>query len=214
MSIKKKLLRAVKDLKKHLGEDEETNNALEHLMSKVDGIEEEVEELIASDMPLPKEIKEKSFALFSDGACRGNPGPGAWGCMVQNENGDLIISDSDVDEQTTNNKMELLGGIRAIELLDDFLENNNDSIKDYNLFLYTDSKYMVDGINKWVPGWKARHWKKADKKTPENLELWQRLDYLNDTNNIQFIWVKGHAGHPQNEFCDSLANKALDNEGY
>ena len=83
------------------------------------------------------------------------------------------------------------------------------------VFLYSDSKYVVDGIQKWVPGWKRRGWKKADNKAPENLDLWQELDVLvSKFDELQFKWVKGHSGHPQNEFCDQLANKSLDESGF
>ena len=111
---------------------------------------------------------------------------------------------------TTNNRMELEGALQALEAL----TREDTKALSKSVFLYSDSKYVVDGIEKWVPGWKKRGWKKADKKEPENLALWQELDtVVGKFKKLRFQWVKGHAGHPQNEYCDQLANQALDEAG-
>ncbi len=165
---------------------------------------------------MPAELNgiENSFALFSDGACRGNPGPGSFGMLAQNNAGDVIFEGSGVDNPTTNNRMELEGAIVALENLVEFLKENPPKAKPH-VWLFSDSKYVVEGVEKWVAGWKARGWKKADKKEPENVDLWKRLDETTKLfTNLKFKWVKGHAGHPQNERCDQLANIALDEAGF
>ncbi|PIK16746.1 MAG: ribonuclease HI [Halobacteriovorax sp. JY17] len=154
---------------------------------------------------------KNAYALFSDGACRGNPGPGAWGMVGQNAKGEVLFKGSGVETTTTNNRMEMMGAIEAMKyLLSEGV--NTDSAE---VYLYSDSKYVVDGLKSWMQGWKNRGWKKADKKTPENVDLWQELDRISSSfSNIQYLWVKGHAGHPQNELCDQLANEALDDSGF
>ena len=161
------------------------------------------------ELPLPKEVKEKNaIALFSDGACRGNPGAGAWGAMGQKDDGRILFEKSGVEDSTTNNKMELTGAIMALEEL---VERR---ITEKQVILYSDSKYVVNGIADWVFKWKKKGWKKADGKTPNNLALWQKLDNLRAKfSHIHFRWVEGHSGHPQNEFVDQLANHALDEAG-
>jgi len=160
--------------------------------------------------PLPEASKsEFDFFGFSDGACRGNPGPGAWGSMIQDSSGKVIFEGSGVERPSTNNRMEMTGALRCLEFLKEkgFIEDR--------VIVISDSKYVVDGMNQWVLGWKKRGWKKADKKTPENVDLWMALDKLRlEFKHVGFSWVKGHAGHPQNERCDQLANEALDSEGY
>lgn len=165
--------------------------------------------------PLPDEItgNKNSYALFSDGACRGNPGPGSWGVVGQDSFGNILFEGSQFVKLTTNNIMELEGAIKALELLSKYFQKKSID-KDVDIFLFSDSKYVTDGISKWVPNWKKKGWKKADKKAPENLELWKRLDQLkSEFTSLSFRWVKGHDGHPQNERCDKLANLALDNSG-
>lgn len=161
---------------------------------------------------VPKALAEKfDFIAFSDGACRGNPGPGAWGSIVQTPDHEIIYEGSGVELRTTNNRMELQGAIEALIFINQHPHFDEAS----QVVLVSDSKYVVDGINQWVPGWKKRGWKKADKKAPENVEQWQQLDELREEmGSIVFQWVKGHSGHPQNEFCDQLANQALDDAGY
>jgi ribonuclease HI len=202
--MKKKLLNYTKVIKSHLPESSELSDAIELIKSKINDLEEP--EVIEGELPLPVDFSG-DFALFSDGGCRGNPGPGAWGIVGQTNDGAIIFEESGFDTHTTNNKMELLGAIKALEKLTEI----NPLIGDQQVNLYTDSKYVVDGINTWVDGWKRRGWKKADKKTPENLELWQSLDLLKASfSNLNFLWVKGHSGHPQNDRCDKLANNEMD----
>ena len=163
------------------------------------------------------EIKDLDcyFAVFSDGACRGNPGPGAWASMGQNSKGEIIFESTGIEFGTTNNKMELQGAISGItEIVNYCKDNKLLSTENIFVFLYSDSKYLVDGVNSWIAGWKLRGWKKADNKTPENIEFWQTIDRLRENfKHLEFIWVKGHAGHPQNEHCDRLANNTLNEAG-
>jgi len=205
MTTKKKLIGALNTLKKALDE--------EYLVGAFKKIEESInsmaEESGSPSVSLPTPIlNSDEIALYSDGACRGNPGPGSWAFIAQNHEGELVHSSSGVSKLTTNNKMELQGVIEGLLFVSDQPQNFK------KIFFYTDSKYVVDGITSWVKGWKRRGWKKADKKAPENLEQWQELDQLNEKFNVEFIWVKGHAGHPQNELCDRLANEALDAQGF
>jgi len=159
---------------------------------------------------LPEVVSQNSsaFALYTDGACRGNPGPGSYAYMIQNHSGEVVSQGSDYADLTTNNKMELSAIIEGLKELDKLVTPM------HSIYVYTDSKYVVDGMRSWVAGWKKRGWKKADKKAPENLELWQALDKLQSIANVHFNWVKGHSGHPQNEYVDQLANQALDDNGY
>lgn len=171
----------------------------------------------SSPLPLPNEMQElkSAYAVFADGACRGNPGPGAWGVMIQDALGEVILKSSGVDVPTTNNKMELEGVIRGLKgLVEKWIEDGT-SDRLSPVFVYSDSKYVTEGISSWVAGWKNRGWKKADGKEPENIVLWKELDMLKSQfETIQFIWVKGHAGHPQNELCDQMCNLALDEAGF
>ena len=164
----------------------------------------------ARDFLPPKELEGSvnALALFSDGGCRGNPGPGAYAYMLQNAKGEVLAEFSEAAAFTTNNKMELSGVIQGLKFA---ATEYGVSTK---IFVYTDSKYVVDGIKSWVAGWKKRGWKKADKKEPENLDFWKELDQLNLKMDLEFHWVKGHAGHPQNERVDELANLAMDENGY
>jgi ribonuclease HI len=170
-----------------------------------------------SKFPLPDEMQERSsgYAVFSDGACRGNPGPGAWGVMIQDAKGEVILKSSGVDVPTTNNKMELEGVIRGLQgLIEKWIEEGV-SDRESPVFVYSDSKYVTEGISSWITGWKSRGWKKADGKEPENIVLWKQLDELKSNfTTIKFNWVKGHAGHPQNEMCDQMCNLALDEAGF
>ncbi|MCB9091057.1 MAG: ribonuclease HI [Halobacteriovoraceae bacterium] len=166
------------------------------------------------EYPVPPELKgDRDFALFSDGACRGNPGPGSWGVMGQNFYGDVLFEASAFDSETTNNKMELTGAIKALELFREYLEDNEYKTSEVSVHLYTDSKYIVNGMNEWRHNWKKRGWKKADNKTVENVELWKALDEESfKVKRFHIYWVKGHANHPQNERCDQLCNTVLDRE--
>ncbi len=136
--------------------------------------------------------------IFSDGACRGNPGPGGWGA--------LLVAGTQRRELwggealTTNNRMELTAVIRSLEALK----------RRCTVAIYTDSKYVMDGIRDWMPNWKKRGWKTADKKPVKNQDLWQALDALVQGHDIEWHWVKGHSGHEGNEHADQLANRGID----
>ncbi len=169
------------------------------------------------NLPTPIEIYEKdnSFALFSDGACRGNPGPGSWGALGQTGQGDIFFEASGVEVRTTNNIMELTGALESLKSMLNYLEEESKDPMSKDVYLYSDSKYLVDGISKWIEGWKRRGWKKADGKVPLNVEIWKELEKIRFSFKfLKFIWVKGHDGHPQNERCDQLANRALDEAGF
>lgn len=204
-SNKKKLITALKTLQTGLKEAdlEQPFDAIQIAIESLP--EEELDE--GQVLPLPG-ISDGEVAVYSDGACRGNPGPGSWAFVAQAPDGSVLQKASGVSELTTNNKMELQGAIEGLTFLEDYPQ------KFKKVVFHTDSKYVVDGITKWVNGWKARGWRKADKKVPENVELWKRLDELYGMFNVQFVWVKGHSGHPQNEMCDRMANEALDAQGF
>lgn len=141
----------------------------------------------------------KEVYLYTDGACRGNPGKGGWGAILKY--GRFTREMSGGEPMTTNNRMELLGAINGLEALKEPCK----------VYLTSDSKYLVDGITKgWARSWKAKNWKKADGKPALNPELWDRLLTLCDKHEVEFIWVKGHAGHPENERCDELATSFAD----
>ena len=137
---------------------------------------------------------KKSVELFTDGACSGNPGPGGWGAILRYKGAEKELSGG--EESTTNNRMELTAAIEGLAALKE----------PCNVTLYSDSKYLVDAITKgWAVGWRSRGWRKADKKPALNVDLWQRLLDLLEQHQVTFVWVKGHAGHPENERCDRLA---------
>lgn len=136
--------------------------------------------------------------IYTDGACRGNPGPGGWGALIKDRSGQQELSGA--ENQTTNNRMELTAAIMALR------EIPAGSAVD----LYTDSKYVMDGLNEWMPAWKKRGWKTADKKPVKNQDLWQALDEANARHQVRWHWVKGHAGNDGNEYVDRLANQAID----
>lgn len=132
--------------------------------------------------------------IFTDGACSGNPGPGGYGAILRV--GEHIKEISGGEADTTNNRMELMGVIAALSALK----------YPCDVVLTTDSKYVVDSVTKgWARGWKAKGWIKSDKKPALNVDLWEKLLDLLDVHNVKFVWVKGHAGHPENERCDELA---------
>ena len=138
------------------------------------------------------------ITIFTDGACSGNPGPGGWGSVLISGEHRKEISGGEAD--TTNNRMELMAAIAALETIK----------KPAHVDLTTDSVYLRDGITKWIHGWRRNGWKTADRKLVKNVDLWQRLDKAAATHMINWRWVKGHAGHPENERCDELARAALD----
>ena len=140
----------------------------------------------------------KEVEIFTDGACRGNPGPGGWGALLRYGVNEKKIYGG--DKLTTNNRMELLA---AIEALGSLKESSN-------VTLTTDSEYVRKGITIWMPGWKKRGWKTANKKPVKNVDLWQRLEKVSNDHSINWKWVKGHSGHRENEIADQLANQGID----
>lgn len=140
----------------------------------------------------------KNIILYTDGACSGNPGPGGWGCVLIYKETQKELSGG--HPQTTNNQMELTAVIQGLS-----------SLKEpCFVHIYTDSKYVLDGATKWLPSWKEKGWRKADKKPVLNQDLWQQLDILLSRHQIEWTWVKGHAGHPLNEQVDALACEQRD----
>lgn len=139
----------------------------------------------------------ETIEIFTDGACSGNPGPGGWGAILRAGGHEKEMCGGEA--ATTNNRMELLAVIRALEALKRPLE----------IRVHTDSQYVQKGISEWIRGWKARGWKTADRKPVKNEDLWRRLDELAALHRIQWLWVKGHAGHPENERADALARQGM-----
>ena len=137
--------------------------------------------------------------IYADGACRGNPGPGGWGVLLIHKDREKELSGA--EPMTTNNRMELTAAIRALEAL----KKPGTSAR-----VYTDSQYVIKGIEEWIGGWKARGWRTADKKPVKNQDLWERLDALAVQHSLEWHWVKGHSGVPGNERVDALANRAID----
>jgi ribonuclease HI len=138
--------------------------------------------------------------IFTDGACSGNPGPGGWGALLRY--GTVEKEMSGGEPQTTNNRMELMAAIAALEALK----------RPARIRLHTDSSYLRDGIMRWLPRWKASGWKTADKKPVKNVDLWQRLEAAAAPHEIEWLWVKGHSGHPENERVDKLARGEIRRE--
>ncbi|HQV03410.1 MULTISPECIES: ribonuclease HI [unclassified Novosphingobium] len=138
----------------------------------------------------------KKVEIFTDGACKGNPGPGGWGAILRMGHHERELSGSEA--QTTNNRMELSAVIRALQALKE----------PCHVHLHTDSRYVIDGITKWIYGWQKNGWKTAAKKPVLNAELWQELLAATKRHRIEWIWVKGHDGHPENERADKLASDA------
>ena len=149
--------------------------------------------------PAPEEyIVTEHVEIFTDGACRGNPGPGGWGALLRFKGNEKTIKGSEAD--TTNNRMELMAAISALEIL----------TQPCQVKLTTDSKYVLQGLTEWMPNWKKRNWQTAAKKPVKNVDLWQRLDAATQAHEIDWHWVKGHSGHAENELADQLANEAVD----
>lgn len=145
-------------------------------------------------------MTERVVEIYSDGACRGNPGPGGWGALLRFNNKEKELWGGEAT--TTNNRMELIAVIRALEALK----------RPSRVKLYTDSLYVMKGITTWILDWKRRGWRTADKKPVKNEDLWRRLDELAAKHEIEWHWVRGHAGHPENERADRLANKGIPDE--
>ena len=135
--------------------------------------------------------------IFTDGACSGNPGPGGWGAILRSGEHEKEISGG--ERLTTNNRMELMAAIKGLEALK----------KPSSVVLSTDSRYVMDGLQQWLPRWKANGWKTADKKPVKNDDLWKKLDELAKLHHVTWRWVEAHAGHPENERADALARAAI-----
>jgi ribonuclease HI len=140
--------------------------------------------------------------IFTDGACRGNPGPGGWGALLRCNGKSKELYGA--DKLTTNNRMELMAAIKALESL----------TKKSKVDLTTDSQYVRQGITAWMKNWKLRGWKTASKAPVKNKDLWQRLDAAAAQHDVSWHWVRGHTGHPENELADQLANKAIDEKAW
>lgn len=140
----------------------------------------------------------KRVTLYTDGACRGNPGPGGWGALLQHEGRERELCGGEAN--TTNNRMELMAAIEGLRALRESCEVD----------LATDSTYVMKGMTEWLPAWKKRGWKTAGRKPVANADLWQRLDAQCERHDVQWRWVKGHSGDPGNERADQLANRAID----
>ena len=142
------------------------------------------------------------FFAYTDGACSGNPGPGGWGTLLQAKEGGTVVKERELkggEELTTNNQMELMAAIIALETLG----------KPCAITVITDSQYVKNGVTGWIHGWKRNGWKTAAKKPVKNAELWQRLDEAQARHHVTWEWVKGHAGHPENERADELARAGM-----
>ncbi len=143
-------------------------------------------------------MSEKRVEIFTDGACRGNPGPGGWGAILRYGDQEVLLQGA--EELTTNNRMELQAAVSALEKLS----------RNCVVHITTDSRYMMDGIQQWMINWKKNGWKTAAKKPVKNEDLWKQLDKLVEQHKVTWKWVKGHSGHKENEQVDQLANDAID----
>ncbi|MGE0858782.1 MAG: ribonuclease HI [Gammaproteobacteria bacterium] len=143
-------------------------------------------------------MAEDVVEIYTDGACRGNPGPGGWGALLRFRGREKRLMGA--APATTNNRMELTAAIEALRAL----------TRPSRVNLHTDSQYVKNGITEWLPGWKRRGWKTASKAPVKNVDLWQALDSVCAGHEVHWFWVKGHAGHVENELADSLANAAID----
>ncbi len=143
-------------------------------------------------------MNAKNLEIYTDGACRGNPGPGGWGALLLY--GDKQKEMYGGEQHTTNNRMELLAAINALKTLK----------RPCELTLYTDSQYVRKGITEWIEGWKKRNWRTAAKKPVKNDDLWRMLDEQVNRHQVKWVWVKGHAGNEGNEAADQLANRGID----
>jgi len=142
------------------------------------------------------------FFAFTDGACSGNPGPGGWGVLLQAKEGETVVKERELrggEAATTNNRMELLAAISALEALE----------RPSGITIVTDSAYVKNGIQGWIDGWKRNGWKTAAKKPVKNVDLWERLDEARRRHRVNWEWIKGHAGHPENERADELARAGM-----
>ena len=139
---------------------------------------------------------------WTDGACSGNPGPGGWGVLMRALDGTTVVKERELaggEAATTNNRMELMAAISALEVL----------TRPTQIVIVTDSAYVKNGVTQWIHGWKRNGWKTADRKPVKNVELWQRLDAAQATHTVEWRWIKGHAGHAENERADELARAGM-----
>ncbi|WP_378942044.1 ribonuclease HI [Paracoccus sp. R86501] len=139
---------------------------------------------------------------WTDGACSGNPGPGGWGVLMRAMDGETVVKERELaggEAATTNNRMELMAAISALETL----------TRPSQIVIVTDSAYVKNGVTQWIHGWKRNGWKTADRKPVKNVELWQRLDDAQKTHTVEWRWIKGHAGHAENERADELARGGM-----
>jgi len=142
-------------------------------------------------------MPHRTVIIYTDGACSGNPGPGGWGSVLMYKGHRRELSGGETD--TTNNRMEMMAVIKALEMLK----------RPCNITLHTDSTYVMKGMTEWLEGWKKRNWRTAGKKPVKNVDLWQRLETAIDAHQVKWVWVKGHSGVPENERADFLATQAI-----
>lgn len=147
--------------------------------------------------PEDQSLKDTRVWIYTDGACKGNPGPGGWGVVLKAGSAEKTLHGGEA--LTTNNRMELLAAIEALKSLK----------KPSAVVLTTDSQYVRKGITEWLTNWKKRHWRTAANKPVKNADLWEALDALNMQHEVEWCWVKGHSGHPENERADELANQGI-----
>ena len=145
-------------------------------------------------------MAKAKIQMFTDGSCLNNPGPGGWGATIKINEETIDLNGG--EENTTNNRMELMAAIKALSYID----------KDYEIILFTDSNYVKDGITKWIHNWKKNNWQTASKKPVKNSDLWKELDALHNERRVLWKWVKGHAGDPGNERADELARMGIINQ--
>jgi len=150
-------------------------------------------------MPRARMKETNSLVIYTDGACSGNPGPGGWGVLMQYGKREKTLKGG--EKETTNNRMEMMAAIKALEAIKPNFKGE--------ITLWTDSTYVLKGITEWIHGWKKRGWKKSDKKPVVNVDLWKQLDTLNTERDITWKWVKGHAGIDGNERADELARDGI-----
>lgn len=143
-------------------------------------------------------MNDDTVDIFTDGACRGNPGPGGWGAILRSGSKEKELWGGEYE--TTNNRMELTAAIRALAALKRSIKGR----------VHTDSQYVLKGINTWIHSWKKNGWRTSDRKPVKNADLWQELELQTNQHQLEWIWVKGHAGHPENERADALANRGID----
>jgi len=143
-------------------------------------------------------MTSEAVEIYTDGACLGNPGPGGWGALLRYKGKERTLSGGQAD--TTNNRMELMAAIQGLEALE----------RQCRVTLVTDSRYLRDGVTRWLEGWKRRGWRRADKSPVKNQDLWQRLDAVAGRHRVEWVWVRGHSGHRDNERVDVLARTAAE----